>query len=211
MDHGVSLQYLADRTPFWEVSMPLAGAPGYAQVGRFVVRNGRLVLIAAGVFPEKCDDTLEMPEKGGDLPKGSLTSRVHRLLSIEALEAKVRERGPRLQGLQTNDTVYDDLIARAVADVASVDVSRPGRRGHGERHYAQVAARYVEAVEQGLNPNVVIAEAYDVPESTARGWVYQARARKLLTAAVGNRAEGQLTAKARRLLERPSDERGAEG
>lgn len=51
-------------------------------------------------------------------------------------------------------------------------------------------------------PHVALSKQYNFGQRTTQGWVREARARQLLTPAVGTKPGGELTAKARDLLAR---------
>jgi hypothetical protein len=51
----------------------------------------------------------------------------------------------------------------------------PVRPGRPIEHYRQVAEIYDEALEVGEPPTQAVADAYDVPYSTAARWVRRAR------------------------------------
>lgn len=48
-------------------------------------------------------------------------------------------------------------------------------RGHTPEHYEQVAEVYDEALDAGDPPTQSVAEAFDVPYTTAARWVRRAR------------------------------------
>jgi hypothetical protein len=48
-------------------------------------------------------------------------------------------------------------------------------RGHTPEHYKQVAEVYDEALDAGDPPTQSVAEAFDVPYTTAARWVRRAR------------------------------------
>ena len=52
--------------------------------------------------------------------------------------------------------------------------------GHPPEHYQQVAEVYDEAIDEGDPPTQSVAEAFDVPYTTAARWVRRARALGLL-------------------------------
>ncbi len=59
--------------------------------------------------------------------------------------------------------------------------SRPGRRGHPESFYSEIAQEYATLRQGGVtNPTAAIGEAHHVSRSTAAGWVSGARRRKFL-------------------------------
>jgi hypothetical protein len=58
---------------------------------------------------------------------------------------------------------------------------RPGRRGHPDGHYADVAKRYAELAGRGVrNPTATIAEEESVNRNTVAGWLRGARQRGYL-------------------------------
>jgi hypothetical protein len=80
-------------------------------------------------------------------------------------------------------------------------VPRPGRRGRSDLSYARWAAHYVK-LEGRPKRLQVLARQHKVKEQTARDILYQARRRGLLTEAPPGKAGGELTDKARKILER---------
>lgn len=48
-------------------------------------------------------------------------------------------------------------------------------RGHAPDHYEQVAEVYDEALEAGDPPTQAVAEAFDVPYTTAARWIRRCR------------------------------------
>ncbi len=66
---------------------------------------------------------------------------------------------------------------------------RPGRRGHPDQHYQDIARRYRELLSAGArNPTHLIAQENDVSRDTAAGWVAGARTRGYLPPARQGRA-----------------------
>lgn len=66
---------------------------------------------------------------------------------------------------------------------------RPGRRGHPDQHYQDVARRYRQLVSAGArNPTYLIAQENHVSRDTAAGWVTGARTRGFLPPARQGRA-----------------------
>jgi hypothetical protein len=81
---------------------------------------------------------------------------------------------------------------------------RPGRPGRSDADYAIVAAEYVALVESAhRSPTQAMADRYEQNAQTIGRWLHIARQRGLLTDAPKGRAGGDLTDKARRLLEGP--------
>jgi len=66
---------------------------------------------------------------------------------------------------------------------------RPGRGGHSDRFYAEIARDYTALRKTGsLKPTAELAQQRDVSRNTMAGWVRRARQRGLLPEARGNRA-----------------------
>lgn len=85
---------------------------------------------------------------------------------------------------------------------AALVTARTGVRGKDDRVFAEVANQYVLLVGAGERaPLKKLAEVLHVSRSRARNVVLEARKRGLLTETKPGRAGGDLTAKARRLLE----------
>lgn len=75
------------------------------------------------------------------------------------------------------------------------------RRGGGDRRLAEIAARYVELLDQTDKPNPVLVDEFDLSANTVSSYLYRARERGLLTSPGRGRAGGALTPRARALLE----------
>ena len=68
-------------------------------------------------------------------------------------------------------------------------LKRPGRKGHPESHYEDIARRYDELFALGESaPTKRISEEHHVSRSTAAGWVATARRKELLPKAMRGRA-----------------------
>jgi hypothetical protein len=77
---------------------------------------------------------------------------------------------------------------------------RPGRRGRPDAFYARLAAQYVELLKTSSTPTKDLAETRNYSPSSTRDFLNQARTRGLLTRSAKGRAGGELTEKARELL-----------
>lgn len=120
----------------------------------------------------------------------------------------------------------DKIIRRALAEAASsqmmtvtaaavgIDVAqpprryrRPGRAGHGDRHFAQWAGHYVDAIARGSRrPVADLAAQHRVPRSWVRDTIHECRRRDMLTDPPGQgQAGGELTGKAQDILAESSD------
>ncbi|MGD0313173.1 MAG: hypothetical protein ABSC90_12005 [Acidimicrobiales bacterium] len=78
---------------------------------------------------------------------------------------------------------------------------RPGKVGRSDAFYARIAYRYLELVRAGSSPTKALAAERHISQSSARDLVHEARVRGLMTSMGRGQAGGQLTAKARKLLE----------
>ncbi len=82
-----------------------------------------------------------------------------------------------------------------------VERPRTGPVGRSDRSYAAVAALYVEAVAQGSSrPVHVVADRMQLAEKTIQNYLFKARERGLLTSLGRGKAGGQLTDKAKEML-----------
>lgn len=128
------------------------------------------------------------------VPAGGLTARAAKagIRTGEAID-RVRE-AARHHG-------FHEFSPEALAEPR-----RPGRRGHSDRFYAELAAAYVAIVEQGsravirdLTKQLAEQGMHYTPEAV-RDLIHDARDRGVLTRSLRGRAGGQLTDEARALL-----------
>lgn len=94
------------------------------------------------------------------------------------------------------------LLGRLASDshgLAEEMSRRPGAAGRGDKHYAEIAAKYVKALKL-QHPVEAVAEATGMSPKAVRNVLYKARERDLLTSVGQGRAGGKLTDKAERLL-----------
>lgn len=172
---------------------------------RFVVGfNGRMDAVSFEVMArpaprsrsEFLDDALDKPRgrvlrpiPSADGP--AVTARLVRTLPVGEIQEFARAQATR--------TFELPAAKRALARWASGFEERPGRRGRDDRAYAAVAALYVES---GHDVHKVAAQlGYSV--STVKGVLYEARQPRrgpLLTQAPRGKAGGELTDKAREIL-----------
>ncbi len=86
-------------------------------------------------------------------------------------------------------SVLVDRMFRAARPDGSSTSRRPGRHGHPDSYYQEVADTYRRCLLNGeSHPIKVIAEAQVVSRNTASGWVREARKRGLLEPAHKGRA-----------------------
>ena len=84
-------------------------------------------------------------------------------------------------------TVQKAMAGKRVGK-SRTDPKRPGRKGHPEAHYREIAAEYEEFRRLGSpSPTADLANSRNVSRSTAAGWVREARKRGFLAKAIGNR------------------------
>jgi len=144
-------------------------------------------------------------------PAGGLTTRALRDVHLgRALELAYGQLGRAFERGRRHPTFP---VPVSFAEQAVSTPRRPGRKGREDRFYAIVAAAYVDAIERGSRtPVVSAAEAlsnarsgpYEPPY--VRDLLHVARQRGLLTRPPRGRAGGQLTDKARALLQREDDQ-----
>jgi hypothetical protein len=123
-----------------------------------------------------------------------LTARMLRTFPLGEFERAIKESARRYAGRPEAVKVYADFARSAIT------VDRPGRRGRDPVEYARIAQRY-ESFLGSPSPIAALAEAEGWEVSKARNLVYEARRRGFLTPTQPGQADGQLTAKARQLLE----------
>lgn len=70
--------------------------------------------------------------------------------------------------------------AEGPTDHGDLRIDDPGSKPYGEDFYREVVRVYQAAAAVSDRPNVLIAQANGFAESTVRGWVRTARARKLM-------------------------------
>lgn len=149
--------------------------------------------------------TLKSGDWTPDPPAGGLTSRALRGVHLgRALELAYEALG---EFFERERNLPRDLPTEFAADAVAVP-RRPGSKGRDDQFYAVVASMYVDALERGSRKPVVDAAA---ALSKARRGTYEptyvrdllhvARQRGLLTRPPKGRAGGQLTDKARQVLD----------
>ena len=87
-------------------------------------------------------------------------------------------RFPLTTWLVVADTVRRcyDTAARDASPAKGPDRGRPGRAGHGDAFYRDVARRYRDLRGAGsAKPTLTIADEFGVPRNTAAGWIRRAR------------------------------------
>jgi hypothetical protein len=178
----------------WLMVVTLCEQDGSPVVERIEVRHDRW----RGAYedPENPRSVVFPP-----LPNGGLPLRLLRSITFGDALAAARK---SLAG------VSDDALALHGFSRATLDEPRrPGRRGHPDLYYAEMAAAYVRSVERGsLRPVEDVAKAWGGGYSATyiRSALHIARQRDLLTKVRRGVAGGALTAKATAILGRNTPE-----
>jgi hypothetical protein len=132
-------------------------------------------------------------EAGRKVPLGGITAEVLRSLSLKALHDALGKDNASAMLLGVHGFSADEDF-RAMR--------QPGRRGRDDRFYVVWAQRYVATCATTRRPYPALAAEWNYSERTIRDFVDKARKRGLLIGGSPGRAGGQLSAKAKRLLER---------
>lgn len=165
-----------DRREFDEIVCELEGHPGWRILPEVVTTEAGLLLKSLRVEP------------ANGMPAAGITTRMLRQIRTGDLYAALRA-ASRQAGAYVGVTP---------------DVSvgtRVGRRGRGDRYYAVWAAEYVEALTRSVRPVDDLAQRHNLSASQIRNLMHSCRRRGLLTASPPGRAGGELTSRARDLLE----------
>lgn len=167
-----------DRVAVWE---RLPGNPEYAVVGTFFIgaRGPQLVGLSFN------------PWSWQKWPPEMLTTAMIRSAPLDRLYELVRHGVANAQALSLDLDVDVKEFTRN---------RRPGRSGRPDVFYARLAAEYVELLTTSSTPTKDLAERHNYSSTSMRDYLNQARSRDLLTPSPSGRAGGQLTDKARRLL-----------
>ena len=166
------------------------GAPRITEL-RLRPAGGSTIAAAHGVLGPRPDYTHEMGRK---IPKGGITSEVLRGLSLSALHDSLgTDNGSaEMLALHGLDPDTDFLASR-----------RPGRRGRSDYFYAVWAELYVDKCKATRHPHAELVREYpDVDERASQHRIRVAGKGEALVGRASGRAGGQLSAKAKRLLER---------
>jgi hypothetical protein len=165
-----------DTKQFTEIVCEVEGYPDWQIIPEVVASDRGLALQRLTIEPK------------GDLPEGGITTQLLRQLRTGALIASLRAASNRL-----------DRYVGMRPDLAVS--TRVGRRGRDDRHYAKWAAAYVKALTRSPNPIHELSHRHQLSPSALRNLMHACRRRGLLTPSPPGRAGGELTPKARRLLE----------
>jgi hypothetical protein len=176
----LELEYSAGEEPVVHGRLP--GHPEWRITATFVRQGNQLVVSSCAIAPV------------GEVPAGGLTARQLRRATLGDLT--------RLAGRGVIGRIIS-AVAPEAALTADDDQAhpRPGRAGRDDHFYAVWAARYAEQAAYTARPIAELADAHDRPPTRLREYIAEARRRGLLTATRPGRSGGQLTDKARALLE----------
>lgn len=134
-------------------------------------------------------------------PPGGITGRV---LGGIRLSEPLKAAGELLRRLRIQDPGSERTLAGR--GLATTTLRRRGRKGHGDRFYAQVAQDYVSALEAGsMSPATDVARRRRLGSTgpaRIRDLLHEARRRNLLTPATarGRRGQADLTPRGRMIL-----------
>jgi hypothetical protein len=179
------LAYSAGEEPRFSVALP--GHPEWTITATFVRQGDEVVVSSCTIAPV------------GEVPAGGLTARQLRRATLGDL---TRDASVGLIG-RIISAVAPEATPTADDDQAH---PRPGRAGRDDHFYAVWAARYAERVAYTARPIAELADEHGRPPARLREYIAEARRRGLLTATRRGRSGGQLTDKARALLEHSADE-----
>jgi hypothetical protein len=136
------------------------------------------------------------------IPVGGLTVRRLRA-ALHKDEAIAMARSEGAVDKVVRDRSPSSRFPRLFTDDALKTPRRVGRRGHPDRFYAELAARYVAAMETGSKaPVAAVAKklGHGYTPEYVRDALHRARTRGLLTRPPQGRAGGRLTDKGREAL-----------
>lgn len=118
---------------------------------------------------------------------------------VEVMEGGEWRDAPELHDLHTRVLTHLEKIGLGASSFKPAP--RPGRTGHTDTYYAQIAALYADRVARRVtSPHKDIAKHLHVTPEYVRDLVHDARKRGMLTPAARGRAAGELTQKAMDLL-----------
>lgn len=139
-------------------------------------------------------------QTAGPTPHGGVTTRLLRRIQLGVLLSWVKADVAAI-GESLAQFPRDGMLGSMLSATQDF-TSRPGRAGRDDYDYAVMADRYVALLNSGhLNAAAALAGQLHLSPSQVRNVLYEARRRDLLTKSPPGKAGGQLTDKARRLLE----------
>lgn len=175
------------------VSETLIGGGKWRVDYAFELQGGATVI--AGVMVTPASDDRSWPPEPGSAPPGGLTARVLRGIPMgpELIASKAAP-GIRVQIEEAGRIVGDSW--------STPPPRRPGSSGRSDTYYLPFVRLAVRAADSGsASPVADAAEQLGFDRDYVRDQLHAARRRGLLTKPPRGRGVGQLTDKARRLLE----------
>ncbi len=188
---------------------------GWVCTYRLANQDGQPVIAALSIRPS-----------GEDVPQGGLTTRILRRVRLgehlAGITATVRgwaSGGTPREDRTTHIPAAPNRSAQERVTFGAEDLDRdvaeglgfsepprerrPGRPGKSDREFAKLAVEYVEALDQpSTRPTADVAKKRGYDPAHIRDGIHEARERGLLTRPpTKGRAGGELTAKARQLLQ----------
>jgi hypothetical protein len=165
--------------------------------------TGPVGLVQQGVVDGLWQIRLRLEERGSGQPPALVALTVEAPAG-SAITAKgwqsipVGEITDRAIELYREEQAEVDEVARGLHDAFLAEGKRrPGRLGHPDAFYAQLAFQYVHAVESGSRrPLALLADSFGWSRKVTDLRLQTARARGLLTSYPDRRPGGELTAKA---------------
>jgi hypothetical protein len=143
------------------------------------------------------------PKDDAQPPPGGITRRRLRDVPLTPLLSQWKAAWDLVLDTLDPDTAKVFRHAYGFRIAKGATVPKPGRRGHPDSFYAEIAQLYVSLVREGSpRPIEQIAEKANRSVAGVRDLVHSARAKGLLTASPPGKPGGELTDKALRLLGR---------
>lgn len=139
---------------------------------------------------------------------GSISARRLRVAPIGEMQRAIRNYATSADEAFREDDPDDETSTDARATMLRklaqdfLDRGRPGAAGRGDAQYAAIAAGYVGMLDAGeAHPVAALAADLSLSEKTIRNYLFKARERGLLTSLGRGKAGGQLTNKAKEILD----------
>jgi hypothetical protein len=206
-----------DDQGFW-VEAAIPGEPNWKMAGLFVEVGGRIVLAELRLLPNRGKTTQRVGAQPVTVTAGSTEWRIGPVeidRGAGEWSRKANDLGEDAKGV-TARLLRQLPIGAFVKEVLGLlqpermppgwrkalteKPRRPGRVGHDDAYYLPWAVEY-DKRSRSKSPIADIAAAHGRKPEQVRDLIFRARRRGLLTDTEPGRAEGKLTAKARRLLE----------
>lgn len=213
--HQTWLQTPIDET--WIAALrivPKDGQPVVAELRIFPNHPDRQGLFAGEWAAEVLDQAdIERSDLANFIPEGGLTVSKVRKVRLGALREQYGKilRNWEKRAKAEGHTISDLLAAGGWQQATGPQEPHRGRPRTPDTYFAEIAALYVQALEQGsTHPNIDVANELGrirndfVTSKMVRGWLLEARRRRLLTKPAGGRGHlgGQLTDKGLAALKR---------